>query len=340
MAEREQSGDSARNGAAPALVSLRTRELDTREGRTQWASTLELLYGEMDVAWPDPRQHFDAEWGGRPFGDLHISTIRADAHTVVRSPEMIASDNWAGYLVCIVTEGRVEVQQSGRATVLERGGFALLDCSAPFVFHSPAPFRQIVVRSPAELLTSRLPGRIVEHGTARSIGGDTGAGELVGRFFVDLSTTTAPISPGAAVSFASSAVDMLATALAKGPLATSASQLHRTEDLTRVQRVIEQKLHDPELTLSDVAADAGMSLRNVQKLFSAAGITPRAWLYQARLERARKYLLTTEMSVAEVSECAGFRDVSHFSRTFRASFGSSPGQYRKGRTDRPPGHRH
>ncbi|MDX5456029.1 MAG: AraC family transcriptional regulator, partial [Rhodococcus sp. (in: high G+C Gram-positive bacteria)] len=49
MAEREQSGDSARNGAAPALVSLRTRELDTREGRTQWASTLELLYGEMDV---------------------------------------------------------------------------------------------------------------------------------------------------------------------------------------------------------------------------------------------------------------------------------------------------
>lgn len=340
MAEREQTGDSARNGAAPGIVSLRTQELDTSEGHTRWASTLGQLYCEMDVAWPNPRRHFDAEWGGRPFGDLHISTIRADAHTVVRSPAMVDSDSGAGYLVCIVTEGHVEVQQSGRTTTVERGSFALLDCATPFVFHSPAPFRQIVVRSPRELLTSRLPGRIVEHGTARTICGETGPGGLVGRFFVDIASMNAPISRGAAVSFASSAVDMLVTALTEGTVATGAAQLHRTEDLTRVQRVIEQKLHDPELTLPDVAADAGMSLRNVQKLFSAAGTTPRAWLYQARLERARKYLLTTEMSVAEVSECAGFRDVSHFSRTFRAAFGASPGQYRKERAGREPGHRH
>ncbi|MBF6069788.1 AraC family transcriptional regulator [Nocardia farcinica] len=330
MAERERSGDCART---EALVSLRTSELDSREGRTQWSSTLERLYCEMDVAWPDPHRHFDAEWGGRPFGDLHVSTIRADAHTVVRSPAMIGSDEHVGHLVCLVTEGRVEVRQAGRTTVLEDGAFALLDCAAPFVFHSPAPFRQVVVRTPTELLTARLPGRIVEHGTARAIGGDTGAGELVGRFLRDLSTTTAPISPGAALSLASSTVDMLATALADGPVPTGAAQLHRTEDLAYVQRVIEQQLHDPELTLAQVAAEAGMSLRTVQKLFSAAGTTPRTWLYQARLERARKYLVTTQMSVAQVSECAGFRDVSHFSRTFRAAFGTSPGRYRAAHTD-------
>ncbi|WP_425301742.1 cupin domain-containing protein, partial [Nocardia farcinica] len=139
MAERERSGDCART---EALVSLRTSELDSREGRTQWSSTLERLYCEMDVAWPDPHRHFDAEWGGRPFGDLHVSTIRADAHTVVRSPAMIGSDEHVGHLVCLVTEGRVEVRQAGRTTVLEDGAFALLDCAAPFVFHSPAPFRQ------------------------------------------------------------------------------------------------------------------------------------------------------------------------------------------------------
>ncbi|PQP24414.1 helix-turn-helix domain-containing protein [Rhodococcus opacus] len=328
MAEREQSNDSARTDV-PAIVSLRTRELDTGEGRMQWASTLERLYCETDVAWPEPRRHFDAEWGGRPFGDLHVSTIRADAHTVVRSPAMIQSDSGEGYLVCLVTDGRVEVRQSGRATVVEPGSFALLDCAAPFVFHSPAPFRQVVVRSPREVLTSRLPGRIVEHGTARSIHGDTGAGGLVGRLFVDIADMDAPMSQGAAVSFASSAVDMLATALTEGLLATSAADLHRTEDLTRVQRVIEQNLHDADITLSDIAAAAGMSLRTVHKLFNAEGTTTRAWLYQARLEAARKYLLTTDLSVADVSECAGFRDVSHFSRLFRSTFGSSPGLYRK-----------
>lgn len=72
-----------------------------------------------------------------------------------------------------------------------------------------------------------------------------------------------------------------------------------------------------------------MSLRTVHKLFNAEGTTTRAWLYQARLEAARRYLLTTDLSVADVSECAGFRDVSHFSRLFRSTFGSSPGLYRK-----------
>ncbi|MEN0139805.1 MAG: AraC family transcriptional regulator [Rhodococcus sp. (in: high G+C Gram-positive bacteria)] len=328
MAERERSNDSACTDA-PAIVSLRTRELDTGEGRVQWASTLEQLYCETDVAWPEPRRHFDAEWGGRPFGDLHVSTIRADAHTVVRSPSMIQSDSGEGYLVCLVTDGCVEVRQSGRTTTVERGSFALLDCAAPFVFHSPAPFRQIVVRSPRNVLTSRLPGRLVEHGTARSISGATGPGGLVGRLLVDIAGLEAPMSEGAAVSFASSTVDMLATALTEGPLATNPAHLHRTEDLARVQRVIEQNLHDGELTLSDIAAAAGMSLRTVHKLFSAEGTTTRAWLYQARLERARKYLLTTELSVADVSDCAGFRDVSHFSRLFRSTFGASPGQYRK-----------
>jgi AraC-like DNA-binding protein len=55
---------------------------------------------------------------------------------------------------------------------------------------------------------------------------------------------------------------------------------------------------------------------------------PRAWLYRTRVERARKYLLSTDLTVAEVSEQSGFRDVSHFSRTFRAVYGSSPGRYR------------
>ena len=333
MAEREQSNGCERTDG-PAIVSLRTRELDMREGHAQWASTLEQLYCETDVAWPDPRRRFDAEWGGRPFGDLHISTIRADAHTVVRSPAMIESDSGTGYLVCLVTDGQVEVEQSGRAAVVDRGSFVLLDCAAPFVFHSPAPFRQVVVRSPREVLTSRLPGRIVEHGTARSITGHSGAGGLVGRLFVDIADMNGPMSEGAAVAFASSAVDMLATALTEGSVVTSAADRHRTEDLTRVQRVIEQNLHDTDVTLSDIAAAAGMSLRTVHKLFSAEGTTTRAWLHQARLERARKYLLTTDLSVAEVSECAGFRDVSHFSRLFRGTYGTSPGQYRKERAHR------
>src|SRR5574340_898701 len=328
MTEREQWGDSPRTAAKPATISLNTRELDMLEGRSRWVDTLGRLYCEMDVAWPDAGRHFDGQWGGRRFGSLHVSTILAGVHTVVRSPAMIRSDSATDYLVCLVTDGRVEVRQGGRGTTLEQGSFALLDCSAPFVFESGSQFRQVVVQAPRDLLVARLPGRMLEQGTARAISGSSGAGKLVSRFLLDVASVDDDLALGPAVSFASSALDMLVTALAEGVVPTSTTELSHARDLTTVQRIIEQRLHDAELTLSDIAGEAGMSVRHVQKVFSEAGFTPHAWLYRARLDRARQYLLTTEFTVAEVSEAVGFRDVSHFSRTFRTAFGVSPGRYR------------
>lgn len=82
-------------------------------------------------------------------------------------------------------------------------------------------------------------------------------------------------------------------------------------------------MHDPDRSVSDVAKDLGTSVRYVQKLFRFADTTPTTWLYQARLQRARKLLVSSEPTIQELS----FRDVSHFSRTFRQQFGVSPGQY-------------
>lgn len=335
MTDRARKGDSTRTEEDAATVALSTRELNTDEGRTRWVDTLEQTYCEMDVAWPEPERHFDAEWGGRPFGDLHVSTVRADPHTVVRSPAMIESDSDGDYLLCIVTEGRAEVRQSGRATKLDHGSFAVIDCATPFVFHSPTEFEQVVVRAPRELLTSRLPRRTIDSLTARAIPGRSGAGSLVSHLLLDIAAMDAQLPTGSAVSFSSSALDMLVTAFAEGPIPISGTELNHAQDLARVQHAIEKHLHDPDHSLSDIAAELGMSVRYIQKLFSTSGLTPHAWLYRVRLERARKYLLATDLTVADISERVGFRDVSHFSRTFRSRFGVSPGQYRKGRDEHP-----
>lgn len=172
MAERAHSMDSERTRAdgSDRVLTLDTRELDVAEGRNEWRSTLGSLYAEMDVDWPATRRGLDAEWGGRPVGDLHVSSIRCDAQTVIRSPAMIASDSCADFLVCVVTDGQVEVQQRGRTATLSGGAFALLDLGAPFVFHAPGTFRQVVVRVP---------------------------GTLVGRILVDLAQTELPSTTAA-----------------------------------------------------------------------------------------------------------------------------------------------
>jgi AraC-like DNA-binding protein len=62
--------------------------------------------------------------------------------------------------------------------------------------------------------------------------------------------------------------------------------------------------------------------------------TPRGWLYAQRLDRARALLPKAGRegpTVGSVALSVGFKDSSHFSRAFKARYGSSPADYRKGR---------
>src|SRR5574340_300492 len=166
-------------GQAAALISFATDELDTGEARTRWSDTLNELYGEMDVTWPHHGEPSIGQWNGHPFGDLHVSTIHAEmTHTVVRSPAMIRSDGHHDYLLIMVTEGAVEVTQSGRTAALDHGSFVVVDCSIPFEYHSLQEFSQVVVRTPRQLLTARLPEHAVNEMTARAVTATCGAGRL------------------------------------------------------------------------------------------------------------------------------------------------------------------
>jgi AraC-like DNA-binding protein len=60
--------------------------------------------------------------------------------------------------------------------------------------------------------------------------------------------------------------------------------------------------------------------------------SPGRWLTRRRLEYAAVLLGNPELQVTQVSLQCGFEDLSHFSRTFKAKFGSSPAQFRKGLT--------
>lgn len=329
MAERAQSMDPGRIPDSGPVLSLDTRQLDAAEGRNEWRSALGTLYAEMDVDWPTTRNELDAEWGGRPVGDLHVSSIRCDAQTVIRTPAMIESDSCPDFLVCVVTEGQVEVRQNGRSAVVSGGAFVLMDLAAPFVFDAPTRFRQVVVRVPGRLVEGRLPEALAARVTARAFDpADDGASAIIGRVLTDMAVTELPAATAAP--FASSAINMLsATILESAPIVRPGDG-YRAQDLARIEKVITDNLHDADLTVSDVAHLSGMSLRNLQKLAQGAGRTANGWLYEARIERAKHLLATTGEPVSTISEYVGFRDVSHFGRLFRKQVGTSPGRFRTG----------
>jgi AraC family transcriptional regulator len=100
----------------------------------------------------------------------------------------------------------------------------------------------------------------------------------------------------------------------------------------RLHQIMNAVLADPaqEHSLEQMAMVAGVTPSHFCRLFKKAmGISPHQYVMQARLDRAQQMLVQTNLSLATLSEMAGFASQSHFSRAFRARFGMAPSDYRQ-----------
>ena len=87
-----------------------------------------------------------------------------------------------------------------------------------------------------------------------------------------------------------------------------------------------------DLTLTDLAALLNLSVRQTQRLLQRHfGKTFSQKLTEARMAAASQYLLTTDLSITEISERLGFSSIEHFSNAFRQAMGRSPRKYRQER---------
>jgi AraC-like DNA-binding protein len=81
------------------------------------------------------------------------------------------------------------------------------------------------------------------------------------------------------------------------------------------------------LTLAQLAAEAGISRHRLTRLFRTAyGLPPHRFALAQRIRLAR-HLLERGLAPAEVAQRAGFFDQSHLHRHFRRTLGVTPGQY-------------
>ena len=84
------------------------------------------------------------------------------------------------------------------------------------------------------------------------------------------------------------------------------------------------------VTLADLAEIAGVHAVHVVRGFRRArGVTPGAYLRRLRLEAARRALLESDGSIAEIAFDAGFYDQAHFTRAFGRAIGLTPAAFRR-----------
>ncbi len=100
----------------------------------------------------------------------------------------------------------------------------------------------------------------------------------------------------------------------------------------RILRKAEQFIHESAeapITVSDIAAEIGVSVRALQAAFRTwRSTTPSMFLRETRLKRVRDQLTAagTSTSVTELALNAGFTHLGRFSEIYRKTYGESPNE--------------
>jgi AraC-like DNA-binding protein len=121
--------------------------------------------------------------------------------------------------------------------------------------------------------------------------------------------------------------DLLGALFAAPDLSTISS--HTDKLFKRVCGIIKDRFAEPDFGPCEVADEAGISLRYLQKLFAARSSTCTQLIHSVRLDHAarqlhRRRLLNTSQSISEIAYASGFNNYTHFARQFRRRFGHPP----------------
>jgi AraC family transcriptional regulator, arabinose operon regulatory protein len=103
--------------------------------------------------------------------------------------------------------------------------------------------------------------------------------------------------------------------------------------LSQAKLYIQDNLADT-LKLSDIAKHLHISSRHLSRLFvQELGVSYSEYVKNERIQKSAALLKTTNLSIKEISEQTGFKNVHYFTRVFTATIGNPPGNFRALYTD-------
>ncbi len=92
---------------------------------------------------------------------------------------------------------------------------------------------------------------------------------------------------------------------------------------------ISKNFRDSELTNKQIAQSVNISEVYLRRIFfDKYGTTPKQYILELRIDYAKKLLISTNISITELSAECGFASVYHFCRAFKERTGITPSHYR------------
>ena len=99
--------------------------------------------------------------------------------------------------------------------------------------------------------------------------------------------------------------------------------------ISGITRYLQEHLAE-EMSLSVLAEEFHLNPQYISQLFkNEIGVNFLSYLTNIRMEKAKKLLLSTSLSIAEVAEQSGYGDYRVFTKVFKKNEGITPSQYRR-----------
>jgi len=250
-----------------------------------------------------------------------LARVSGTAHTVERSSDVIARSPAESIAIYFTLRGDAWFSAAGR-TLARRPGDALV-CATdqPFVRGFARGLEELVVTVPCSALTARTDVTRLEAPVLTSFAPATGAPSGSGQYARALARITgrAVRAEGPLPADGATVLDLVTVLLTGQNAALGAA--HRAA----AHCYIEEHLTDPSLGAPQVAAAAGLSERQLSRLFAGEGTSVPRHILTRRLQLAYSILAAKPAvaaeSVADIAARCGFTSVTYFSHAFRQHFG-------------------
>lgn len=300
---------------------------DADDGPSDWQDMLSATHLPWSVSVPTDADApvFEAQVRRWWIDDLALVDCECGPCSGTRQRRQLADTDGEFVVVLITRSGRETVSQGHAEADMKPGDAVAWDSTKParFAVWEPLSKRSLLIpRAALDEVSGRtwVTGGVMLNGLAP-------ATRLLTTYLDTLSQALPDLNPSAVAAARNATLELFIGAVRTEGDAPSTSTA-RPALRAAMDRFIEQHLLDEAVTPAAIATAHGVSTRTVNRIFNATGQTVSEVIRVRRLARARDDLTKSDRPISVIAHRWGFSDASHFTRTFRAHYGTSPSDYR------------
>jgi AraC-like DNA-binding protein len=310
-------------------VVFDTKSLAPAKRRQAWRDAICEIYLQVDCVAEQDNEYAGFVREAR-FGAVTLTDTLLSPQSIRRQNRHIAHFDKDCYYAGIEQIGRLNICQADSSFLLRPGIGSVYYANEPYELQCDLRSRQFWIELPRQAFDSRFdsgrPPLLAHFDLSR------GLGRIAVEFCAVLAAEGAELDPQSRAKLGEQFMDILALALSGEPGRQPADEKSVQETRLRsVKAYIDAHLSDPDLSLTAIAKNNGISLRYLHQLFRQMDMSASEWLRLRRLQRSHDLLSSPRyaaQSITEIAYSMGFNSSSHFSNLFRAQFGLRPSDVR------------